>query len=390
MKTRFRFSLRLLLIVFTIVAVVFGGMAHFYFGEAASFAKHQAAIDELGRKGVLVETFRLAQPRPELDQWKHRFARKWINERAYPETGRVRLDYSAGASPQLSAAEALDLLGQVQTLREVELSHLKLTRPVVEKIGALPQLEFLVLECEGAEAGAAEKIHTWKGLKQFWYRGHLGDAELHEIFKLPSLEEVQIEGEQLSDAALRSLGQSKSVQGILFIRMQIDSDLLGALAPVAQLKHVVLHTSRFMPEASEGLAKLKQLRGLELFMVEELPSELCSTLAKLENLEVFSVRGGRSFTSQQVAYLVKCRRLRRLSLSQTTLLTDDFALFNDHPFLQEIEYAGKPDEASIMSFLQAKSERSVRVVWEEDGWEGCSYTLQNGKLVRSPFSEGWK
>lgn len=378
------------MIVLTLIAIALGVPAHFYFGERISFVRHLEAIEELKKKGVLVETFLLAYPAPEVDTWKHRFVRKWIDERAYPATGRVQLDYSVGVAPRLSASEALDLLGRVQCLHEIELTLPKLTTGDVEKIGAIPELETLVLRCESAQEGAAAKIRTWGRIQQFWYRGGLGDAELEEIARLPNLEGVQIDGVALSHAAARSLGQSKSIQVIAFVRTEISADLLGALAAGSQLKGICFHTSRFAPGATEGLSKLKQLQGLEFFEVKGLPDDLCDTLAELEGLKSLRVRGCKSFTSRQVEHLVQCRHLHLLHLSQTTLFADDLAQFNAHPSLEEIEYAGEGDEEAITAFLKSKAERRVRVLNVEDGWRGCDYTLRNGKLVRSLFNEGGK
>lgn len=400
MRMRLRFSLRYFLIVFTIVAILFGGAAHFVFREKDKVRRHKFAIEKLQESGIVFETYSLAEPQIEGENAWRRLVRLNIDQDAYPRVGRVALDFTPRAEMRITLSEAIKHLGDVQCVTELSLEDIRLTKQAVKGLARLPDLVSLDLSLDSIDADAAQALRDLRSLEKlqiggrvsridYQEHGRISDKALTAIATLPRLKELSLLGTGFSEDGLSSIGKIRTLEILELRQVQVSPIWLEALRNAKRLRWLKLRSGDFQPGGSAALGKLASLTTLEIDGAKNLPEDLFHDIAQLSNLEEFALSGEPLSNSDQIRQLLACKRLSLLNLSQTTITKEDLLAFGDLKWLVDFTFVGDLPKGSIQQFLQKKSPRWAKQLSKPNSREGMFFSMQDDELYSHTLPGGF-
>lgn len=342
---RFRFSLRLFLILFTLLAIALGAGANFYYGIKREIARHEAACERLGALGVYVWYQPATESEESMSPVKL-FARRWIDERAYPVAGGIQFAEYAGSSKCETVLEASRGLSG---LRNLTLTTNRLTLKTVTLLTQLGDLVSLHLVAKSIEPDAAQALSTLSSLKQFTTTAPVSEETFGIIAKLPSLRFLNLNVTTLSPRAAPQ--RFPKLEQVTITGNVEGPEVIAAFAACRSLFRLSLDKCKV---SHSSLAPLSNAQSIEIINLREgceAPIDVLTAVIRAPNLKIVTIDGLSKTCRFDLSPLTKSKSLREVHL-RNILPTGVEVQMLSIPQLEKLIFALGADDNDIFSFLK--------------------------------------
>jgi len=206
-------------------------------------------------------------------------------------------------------------LKELKRLTRLCLEDTKVTEAGLENLEPLTALEDLRLYLGRSVTDVgAEHLSKLKSLRRVTDNMELTDKGVAALARLPNLEQLELFGDRVTDDAVRSAGQVKSLKWLDFQHCAITDDGLAALADMPNLELFRLYETRV---TGSGLLYLQNspkltLLGIDFGRRADLQPDL-QPVAQLQQVERLEI-GGVGVQVGDLKYVTGLRRLKELEL----------------------------------------------------------------------------
>lgn len=322
---RFRFSLRTLLIVNTLLSIGFG----LFFSRVQNERWAAKAIAEAN--GIIVYDWQVRpagsdskfKPTPPGPKW----LRKHLGAHWLDRIVEVSLNGYGNRSKKNRFSEVGPHLTKLRALRSLTLWGGKLDHAGYQLLGRLTQLEKLHLRLK-SEIGqqSAVAIARVTSLRELSLdKARISPEALQELAKLPNLESLDIDcgyldlstgvtitRHQLHDEAAKAIATFPKLRKLMLFATQITDEGMAALCQLSQLKTLVVSSPNITSASFDQVNKLRHMEHLGTWgwQIEDADFEKLSQLPNLNSLGLTST----NLTDESVACLTKLDQIERLTL----------------------------------------------------------------------------
>jgi hypothetical protein len=178
-----------------------------------------------------------------------------------------------GVSERAPLPQQLDAARQFPALKTIKFDQLipvvpADTWPAVAKVPYVRRLEFFHANIDDRTLGQFSSISNLRELRLWWCE-RVGNVGVENLAGCRGLEVLQIESCPISNRALVSIGQMKSLRKLRITSAEIDDDGLSALYDLPNVRFVEFEHTRVTPS---GAAKLQEkLSRCRVTTVKPLP-----------------------------------------------------------------------------------------------------------------------
>ncbi len=353
LKRRTRFSLRTLLVAFTLLPLWFG----FFFNRVQHERRATEAI--AAASGAIVYDWQIrpsgSNLNVELKRPGPEWLRRYLGPHWFDQIVEVRLNQFANPSESNDGKLVIPHLTKLPALRSLTLSGKNLDLEDCELLGRLTQVEELSLMPDSViESQHTAAIARARNLKEFRLGyAKISAAAISELAAIPNLREIIITCDSydrqtgkplaeyyLDDEAANSIATMPNLRSVMLFHTQITDDGVEALCKLSNLETLVVSSPHVSSAVFKHVANLQHLEHLgtwawkindadfqklsqmpnlvSLGLQTNLTNESVRHLSQFESLEKLTLRGD-EITEDSVRYLCTMRKLTRLDLSGTTI-----------------------------------------------------------------------
>lgn len=397
---RLRFSLRLFLILFTLVAILLGGGGRFIYRIKERVRRHKAALAKLEsmKANIGVATDNILMPTSFASA-----VNRWIDKDAYPPASycMIGMPLYHRLSPEQVERE-LEVVKDVAGITEMILVTKRLTINAVKLLASHVQLRHLKIECESFEPGAGLELAQLKSIESLECREECYDEVMTAAASLPRLKYLAFHMTPLTIAGAQALKQAKSLESIVLIVEDQEkpgpTPFLNSLASLPGLTSIESTFVAFDEEAAAALSQITTLKKVNISYCESVPDDFLTSLANLKEIESIVITlSAKKSTNFAPIPLAKCLKLKDLYFDHALFTSSDLRAFHSHPALQHLVIRGEMPLSEIREFLIATPQCEITVITPTaDTWgitpnsvgalpEGAVYRNNSGKLeTREP------
>lgn len=405
---RFRFSLRFLLILFTLLAIFLGLGGRYVYQIKDQARRHRLAIANLEELRTFV--------RPATDKAKppttfESLINRWVDNDAYPQANdcMIGMPLYIRLAPD-EAEKRLEILRDVSGITELTIAIKRLTANAMQQLAAHQNLRYLKIECETIDPAAALKLDQLKALETLIFREACSDEVIVAASNLPHLAELTIHITQLGPRGAEALGHIKSLKRIDLVaedqELPDPAPFLRSLAAMPDLTEIKI--SSFIAindEAADALSRIQTLKSVRIEYCPSVPDDFLAKLSRLKQMESLIVTlWSKEPANFAPAPLAQCPKLRQIYFDHALFTAQNLRAFEAHPALTHLVIRGEVPLSDIKSFLQNTPNCELTIItpsaptWgvtpESDGSqpEGAVYRWNAGKLeTREPkWKAPWK
>lgn len=307
---RFRFSLRLFFILFTLLAIALGAGANFYYGVMQETLQHEAARQRLAELGVAVVNAPLSYA-PEDASWRKSFARNWIDSRAFPVAGSLDVIQSK-FSP--TCEEVLEAARGLRGVYHLNLKTDELTLPIVNLLLRRDDLDSLHLSCDTIGAGAANRLPLLSSLHQLNIQESVSKDQFEAIARAPRLEYLNLNVTGLTPEEKPARRRFPALIQATLTGAVEGPEITRALVASQSLFRLTLGKCTVSPGS---LAPLEGSQSLRMVNVEEgceAPADLLAAIVKAPMLENFTMARAPSAAAVDLTPLTKSTSIQEIEL----------------------------------------------------------------------------
>lgn len=344
---RVRFSLRLFLVVFTIVAVLFGAGARFVGSVKDQVRRQKLARQALAKMGFVVDS---SSPMPQIQKPTPyvEFLRKWVEPDAYQPIGEVSCFERAGRTSPDSLI-ALRHLRDVYGLSWLTVADLKFDAEICRLLSRHPNLTLSVQTCS-VDPTIAAQFRQLTNLRELTIHHSIEDDVARAISQLPRLETLAIDTSRLSERGLKSLSQSGPLKRLELANIMNSPAPVAALVAGKPLQELELFVNAGSDGALYELSKAQDLRKLVVHCVGSSPENLFEAVSKLKSLRHLRISGSQ-LKNTALREIVNCRQLDSCDLGSIRLTSEEFASLQGLSRIKSLAFVGDPVEAEIQQFF---------------------------------------
>lgn len=379
---RLRFSLRLVLILFTLLAVAFGAGANFYYGVKMEIRRHAVAVDGLRKFNVY------AWDHPEYESPKQmsfvkRLARQWIDERAYPVAGSLVIQVQETPRCEEVLETARDLSG----VYELTLSTERLTLKMVNLLGERRDLVWLHLKFESIEPTAIGRLARLTSLQHLTIGAPVSQEFIQTIARLPRLRDLTIDVTGLTPTAIASLKTFPDLRQITITGALKQSDVIAALSCNSTLFRLSLAKCKVSQGALAPLAEARGIVAISIWDECDAPVDLLSEVVKTPQLKILALARASDAPKLNLLPLKASHSIQEVYLASLRPTRAEVQVLLSLPQFEKLSLNNAWSEAELIGFLQsdvglerAHRQPGDRPVFE---WEGREFQLLEGALCRT-------
>ena len=352
---RFRFSLRTMLIVTTLVSVLMGLAANGVFTIYLDAERHQKAIESFSGRSFMcngLSTNRGVFPGYSESSWVL-LARKRIHPWAYAEMKSLAVNDNWSA-----VRPTFKQFRYVNGLEEFSGRADSFTKEDAKHINACPKLRECLLTTLGpVEPGAMTLVASNTKLKKFGQ--YPVDSEtISAIAQNPSLIDVYIGGVSVTPSSIQLLCSSRSIERLQIMDSNVGVELIKPLTQMPQLKELELYMCKIDDEVLTALVRLK----IESVVIKQFGTPLkmeITPLSKNPALRKLVIQSAFPRTDGDIASFAKCSKLEELDLIQTQVDAESLSALKNMPSLKSATFTGDlPDEVA-QAFVDAVPGREL-------------------------------
>ncbi|WP_254509289.1 leucine-rich repeat domain-containing protein [Anatilimnocola floriformis] len=345
----FRFRLRTLLIVTTLLAVILGIVGNYliHIRTQSAIAAQIKAVD--GWYSFENRYTGISGTELEWDRWN----REHFGEHTFRHIRDVHLS-SAEADNKV-----LPLLHRLSRLEALELSPKELMAENLRHVARCRSLRTLVIYQEG-ECASLLELRQLANLRQLWLRNS-DEGRLLEISMLPHLEELSLRSPHTSLAVIAELKRLPKLK-TLEISSAVDvaqPEICTMLVGLDQLETLVLDKVALNSHDLKKLTELPQLRKLFLCEIPEVNHESTTVLRQLDKLQY--LRLPKHLTDESLAALAGMPQLEFLNLNESDITDASIPMLHQFPKLRELHIVkSKLSADGIMKLAEGSL---IRELW---------------------------
>lgn len=346
---RIRFSLRWLLITFTLVAILFGAAAHFVYRVKEQVRRTAAGIAKAQELGGSFARRNASPPSTTYEA----FVQGWIDRDAC----RPATEFTIGSAelvrcPPDRVEEALDGLKEVYGVPMIAISVERLTLKAARLLTKHPRLLQLDVDCETVEPGAEAELGKIQSLMVLSLNFPVSDDAIEAASKLPKLKRFSMNSDALTDKGVTQLMALKKLESLELIRSENPTPILEALADHPSLVRMEFWECSLDDNASSAISKLRQLKHFQLFGGHASSKELISALAHSGQLETLTLSGLPQTSKHGVSKLAQCRKIEYIDAQCLQVTGDDLLAFKGMPKLKELDFSGEVPSEKVEALLR--------------------------------------
>jgi hypothetical protein len=381
-----RFSLRHLLILFTIIALL-GGLAGRYLWNIRNQVRRQnAAVAKLEQSGARLSGANLKR---DADDPAVQFARKWIEASAKEVRRTVELSPKGQILSQAQAEDRLTALGDIHGVETISLKVAQITPQLLERLRAFPRLNSLSLTATSMDREAAKQFAQLKSLSTLHVICPVTDEFALAMSQLPRLDQLTIDASLLSAQGQESLAKCPKLTGLSITGKLKGSSLFAKLGARGKLGSLNLWRCELDREATDAIGSLKDLVRLTLHDHTHAKGDITVALAQLPKLTDLLLRPEHPLSDEQIARLATLTQLVELDLTYSVLIEKQLQAFAQVKRLTKIEFRGELSDQAIESFLKAAPPGclAIQLTTQKIEMVGKKYSLKAGDLLVEDWPE---
>jgi hypothetical protein len=379
-----RFSLRHLLIAFTLIAIALGGVTNFVYRiktQVRLTSRGIAKAEELG--GHFSREF-LRNPTTYEAIVQH-----CIDKNAYRPIAPFALGHpELFRFPSHRAEAALEALKDVYGVTIISISVERFTVKSARLIAEHPQLMHLEIDCETVESGAEAELAKIKSLVALQFKFAISDQAVEAAAHLPRLHLFEINPDAMTDQGVQQLQSLKHLQSLILFRSARPARVIESLANHPALVQLYFSECQLDDEATKALGQFKQLKELHLFNGLVSIEPLIEALTECGSLEAISLRGLPITAQHGVSKLANCKSLEYINAECLHVTSEDLWAFKGLKQLKELDFCGKVDAQQMELLLSAMPNCTVSlrapalniVGFKIESGSRIRYSWENGKL----------
>jgi Leucine-rich repeat (LRR) protein len=266
------------------------------------------------------------------------------------------LEVSSWEKKQITDA-TLKHIVQVEGLYALDLSGSAVSDKGLKELAALTHLKLLSLSFTNVtlSAEAEEGLDALACLTNLRIlnvaHNRLDRYAIARLSKLPCLEELHLDGIELSPAMIDELGKLKSVNALGLTKTSMDDNGLLQLARFPKLRRLNLAQTKITDAGLLNLAKLHDLESLNLWATA-ITDEGVRHLGALRNLKSLDL-SSTQISNAGLRELTSLQNLQRLNVSGTTVTDDGLAELAKLPRLKNVTIYGTSTTNRSLKVLSA-------------------------------------
>lgn len=385
---RFRFSLRLFLIFFTLTAVLFGAATNWALSIRNQVRRHQEAVQFL--KGIYCEIEvdgRSTSNRKPATRYTQ-FVRRWIDANYGQAAGRVDFGYDRKLSRE-QAILCLTSLKHVQGVDSLDLVLDELTPDIRRLIDVHRGLKSLYLTYDHATAGASENWSCFQSLESLSLSATLSDEAFISIAALPGLQSLTIDTTHLTQKSAEAAMRLIHLEQLCISGELKNQTWFTSILGLPKLESLTLSRARIDKEVLPALKLAKSLKRVSLFSEVDAPNKFFFALAKAPQLQTLTVMlGDEEEKFPDLAGIADCVHLRQIDFWDREFTAKQLLSLRKLTSLEAISFTGLLDKNTLRHFLTEhpkcilKMSSPSRMNRLPDGWH-CR--METDKLICEPY-----
>lgn len=323
-KKRFRFSLRTLLVAFTVVSLWCG----YFIGRVKNERRAAEAVSAAW--GEIAYDWQIRPPNSDPKVKRTKPGPAWLRRRLGPhwfdQIVEVRINEFNNGGNRNRFALVGPPLAKLPALRSLALSREDLDLATCELLGRLTQVERLSLTARSVlEPQHTAAIARARGLEQLRLGyAKISPAAIRELAKLPKLQEINIScdsfdpktGRKLSeylldDESASAIASLPRLRSVMLFETRITDVGVAALCELPRLETLVVSSPRVTSAVFEHVARARRLEYLGTWgwTIEDADLEQLRQLPNLTSLDLRT-----NLTDESVRHLLPLERLKQLTL----------------------------------------------------------------------------
>ncbi len=379
---RFRFSLRVFLICFTIVAIVFGGAANFVYRVKDQVRRHKAAIAFLSEAGWNIESQNSWFDQPVNTSRTHTFIRTWVDCDYGHVTGAVECDRKL--TPD-EAKRVLPRLLDLQGVDEIRLEMVELNQEVVDILSAHRKIDSLSLTYECCRGEVEKQLDQFQSLKRLSLEGFVSDRAIPALNSMPLLNHLSIELCHLTPASAESFAKLSQLEGLAIRGELSESACLRSLLSLPKLSSISLYKAVVTEGSLRSFSDAAALKSVLIMGDIEASASFFSDLARAPKIEQLTwwAMSREDKPPIDLRGLADFPCLEQIGFMGVSITRSELLALRRLRTLQSFHFSGTLDKETLAAFLAAVPDCKIEMRNPEaarclpDGWN-CS--LVDGKL----------
>ncbi len=378
-----RFSLRLFLIAFTLIAILFGGVTNFIYQVKKQLQRQEVATARL--KDWKCWGVWGSEDYSKNDDFYAYCARKWVNQGACRPSKPIHVQSPVTVK---RAIEILKVSRDLYALRKITFEVDTLTPQLLDAIATHPLLEEVSLKVDRVESPAIESLPRLRSLTEFAVATPLSDDLAAQLGKMKQLRSLGIDPSRLSTKGMLALETFPQLT-MLEWRGKLDQPLpFQRLLRNSRIIELKFTNSQIAETALEPLANAGALEDIT-FENCQLPQDLSHCLSKAPKLEWIGFESDQPLSANQLAELHKCQSLHSVRVIWPMLTRDDLFAFQLPSQAKSFEFPGELPDVIVEAFLRKSP--SCRIQMYSKKIKGPNsrhirqFKLQDKKLVVDSF-----
>lgn len=181
----------------------------------------------------------------------------------------------------------------------------------------------------------------------------ISDDEVKNIRHMIGLRRLDMEGADVTDRALKDIGEIKGLVSITLSKTLINGSGFKYIALLPNLQELQASNNDLQDSNLAALANCKRLRILKVGSAR-VGEQGAKYIGKIRSLEEVRLSGNSGITDHAISYLTGLVNLKTLNLRETSVTIDALASLKKLPSLKHLELSGRLFSPS--QFHQMKKE----------------------------------
>ncbi len=256
-------------------------------------------------------------------------------------------------------AELIARLEPLRQLRNLQVNCMHVTFDGLQPMARLQRVENLHLDVVRLGDRRLEFLSEMRGLRQLSiHNTRASGSFLRFLTELPRLTELHLSGENLSDENLSTLQELKHLKRLRLTGRQLTGTALAAVAKLDKLEHLQVSSEKLTDDSLRWLAT-SSVRSVHLNA--DLTDRVFEHLATIQNLELIIIATERRLTGEGFAYLCDHPALRKLRVSSISPTPESFASLSKIPSLDHLELNCGVGDQHVEHLKRLKGLRTLEI-----------------------------
>jgi hypothetical protein len=388
---RFRFSLRLLLILFTLIAIALGGLWQFAFRVKNQIARHNAAVAKLrdrqhdilwsgANQNYIADRSLVAQ-----------LSRRWIDPAAFVglKGCRITAPHHLGPLTPSYAKDSLKISRDLFAMRDLRLQCPRLDAETIDLLKQQPGLKKLFIDCRVVDASANAHLADLTAIDDLLIAQPIHDETAVALAKLPNLTTLHFNPSKLSTRGAAELEKFPKLALVILTGPAPAPGVMQSLAKIQSLTTIHVHCDEVSDASLAELAGAPFVSKISLAACR-FPESLFLRLSKVPSLSELEIDLWSGAPIHRLSDLAPAHRLSKLEIWSREIADFELPAFTAPKSLKSLKFHGSIDVPAVKAILasapncELEAEAPMRDFRVD---HGTRYRLQNSQFQYYDFRE---